>query len=236
MSTQILVVDDDLPLCQTITEVLTTAGYTPLVAHTAEDGLRLAQTHKPPLILLDVMLPGNMGGWELCTRLRQFTAVPIIFMTALHDTANIVQGLNLGADDYITKPFQPAEFLARLAAHLRRHTGQTPNQLIFGNQELIINLSAHTVWANGTEIDLTPREFELLVTLAQRPGTVIRTHELLELAWGAGYGEVTDNIKPYIHYLRKKIEQDPAAPRWILTVRGVGYRFNAHSTPTGETK
>jgi DNA-binding response OmpR family regulator len=155
-----------------------------------------------------------------------FTAVPIIFLTALSNTSDIVRGLQLGADDYITKPFEHAEFLARVSAHLRRHIGPGPNRLSFAAGALEIDLANYLVFINGEELELTPREFSLLAVLAQNAGRVVATESLLEDAWGEAYVNAKQNIKPYIHYLRKKIELDPAAPKWIKTVRGVGYRFN----------
>ena len=222
---QILVVEDDIHLTQTIQPLLRTAGYAPLVAHTAEEGLTLAQTHQPALYLLDVMVP-HMGGWELCRQLRTFTQAPIIFMTALGNSEHIVHGLQLGADDYITKPFNQAEFLARIQAHLRRYMEQTPLQRVsLGKGELQIDLENHQVLVRGTAVELTPREFTLLAVLARKVGRVVRTADLLAEAWGENYTEAKHNIKPYIHYLRKKIEDDPAAPRWVHTVRGIGYRL-----------
>lgn len=225
MAHQILVVEDDVPLTYTIRTLLTEANYQPIIAHTAEDGLKLAKENHPDLILLDVMVP-NMGGWSLCRELRTFTVAPIIFLTALGDTQHIVQGLSLGADDYISKPFDSAEFLARIIAHLRRHTHTAGQRLAFGDGEIDINLATHIVQVRGKEVELTPREFSLLITLAKHAGRVIRAEELVSQAWEMDDPDAKRNLKPYIHYLRKKIERDPASPQWINTVRGVGYRFS----------
>lgn len=225
MKQKILVVEDDIQLSRTIQQLLQDNDYEVILSHTAEDGLEQAQANSPDLVLLDVMVP-HMGGWQLCGRLRKFTAVPIIFLTALSNTADIVKGLQLGADDYITKPFEHAEFLARVSAHLRRHVGPVSDRLSFDEGALQIDLSNYMVMVNGEEMELTPREFSLLAVLAKNAGRVVATEDLLEEAWGEAYANAKQNIKPYIHYLRKKIEQDPAAPRWIKTVRGVGYRFN----------
>lgn len=228
MAHKILVVEDDIHLSQTIQQLLQTNKYETLIAYTAEDGLQLAKLQSPDLILLDVMVP-HMGGWQLCGRLRAFTTVPIIFLTALSNTEDIVKGLQLGADDYITKPFEQAEFLARISAHLRRHTGPVADRLSFKGGEVILDLSNYCLVIRGEEMELTPREFSLLAVLAQNAGRVVPTETLLEKAWGLGYVDAKQNIKPYIHYLRKKIELDPAAPEWIITVRGVGYRFEAEN-------
>lgn len=227
MSVKILVVDDDLTLTKTIEQSLNSVGYQVLLAYTAEDGVRLALMEQPSLVLLDVMIP-NMGGWEACRQIRAVSQVPIIFLTALWHTDNIVYGLEVGADDYIVKPFREPELLARIMAHLRRVSAASlpASRLVFGNEELVIDLQAHLVKVNGQVVDLTPREYDLLVSLAIHAGRVIPAKELVEMAWGMTDDMATDNLKPYIHYLRRKLEADPAAPRWILAVRGVGYRFS----------
>lgn len=225
MSSTILVVDDDVALTRTIEHILNDAQLTPLLAHTAEDGVRLAQEARPDLILLDVMIP-HMGGWAVCQTVRKFTQTPIIFLTALGDVENIVKGLEMGADDYMVKPFDRAEFLARIKAHLRRtRTAPTTSKYELGDGALVIDTAAHIVTVNEEPVDLTPREFDLLRVLAARAGQVVPTAELVKEAWSLTDRDALDNIKPYIHYLRKKIEADPATPRWILTVRGIGYRL-----------
>ena len=229
MSHKILVVDDDMALAKTVGHILTQGRYRPVLAYTAEDGLVLAQREQPDLALLDVMVPA-MGGWELCRRLRQITAVPIIFLTALDGVDNVVQGLEVGADDYLVKPFEQAELLARVMAHLRRaRADQKPSHRRYelGGGSLVVDIDARTVWLNSLPIDLTPREFDLIAVLAEQAGHVIKTTELVERAWRMQDEKAVENVKPYIHYLRKKLEADPATPRWIQTVRGVGYRLAA---------
>lgn len=225
MPGRILIIDDDIALCKTIERILHQAGYTLHVAYTAEDGLHLAFSEQPDLILLDIMVP-SMGGWSVCRRVREVSPIPIIFLTALGHTEDIVRGLEVGADDYIVKPFEEAELLARIKAHLRRmNAPNLSSQLVFGDGAVVIDLQARLVAVNGSAVELTPREFDLLVALAMQPGRVIPTADLVERAWGFTDKAASENIKPYIHYLRKKVEADPASPRWILTVRGVGYRF-----------
>lgn len=226
MPSRILVVDDDIPLTITLASLLGDAGFIVDTAHTAEDGLLLTRNLKPNLIILDIMVPVQ-GGLEICRQIRSFSDVPIVFLTALGDVNYVVRGLELGADDYIVKPFRSLELLARVKAHLRRAPeGDLEHpELIFGDGEIAIDRLARRVIVRGDETDLTPREYDLLVTLAESPGRVCTTGDLLRRAWGINEPEAGDNIKPYIHYLRKKIEEDPAAPRWILTVRGIGYRF-----------
>lgn len=225
MSGTILIVDDDVALTKTIERILNESHYTALFAHTAEDGVRLVQEERPDLILLDVMIP-SMGGWAVCRTVRQFTQTPIIFLTALGGVEEIVKGLEIGADDYMVKPFDRAEFLARVKAHLRRsQTAPLTSRYELGDGALVIDTAAHIVYVNNEAVDLTPREFDLLRVLAARAGQVVSTAELVKEAWSLTDRDALDNIKPYIHYLRKKIEADPAAPRWLLTVRGIGYRL-----------
>jgi DNA-binding response OmpR family regulator len=223
----ILVVDDDQSLTEIIFQLLQDAGYDVLVAHTAEDGLDVTLSADPELALLDIMIP-IMGGLELCKRIRVRSTMPIIFLTALGDVESVVQGLNAGADDYLVKPYQAPELLARIKAHLRRVQRElpaVPTHFEFGNGAMIVDLPSRRVIVEGREVELTPREFDLLSVLVTNAGRVITTTELIQTAWGVKFRDATDNIKPYIHYLRKKIERDPAAPRWIVTARGVGYRF-----------
>lgn len=225
MPSKILVVDDDLHLTTNVQTILEDDGYEVLIAHTAEDGLRLAQKGRPDLAILDVMIP-TMGGWELCHRIRQSSDMPIIFLTALGDVDDVVQGLESGADDYLVKPFRRPELLARIKAHLRRvsDAGQ-PQRLAFGQDTIIVDMIQRSVSVRGESVELTPREFDLLRVLVENVGRVVSARELLRQAWDMEYEQAKDNLKPYIHYLRKKIEKDPAAPQWIVTVRGVGYRF-----------
>ncbi len=226
MSPKILVVDDDIPLTKSIIQILLAENYTPLAAHTAEDGVEIARQQNPDLALLDVMVP-TMGGWEMCRRIRQFSDMPILFLTAMGNVENIVQGLEAGADDYMVKPFNSAELIARIMAHLRRTNAQSSSEEFLNFQEgnLIIDIPSRQVKVSGQEIKLTNREFQLLVVLAQNANKVVTTADLAVQAWQMNDQHGIDNIKPYIHYLRKKIEKDPAAPQWIHTIRGVGYRL-----------
>jgi len=226
MQHKILVVDDDIALAKTLESILNDAGYDVILAHTAEDGLNAALSEQPDLALLDVMIP-NMGGWEACRRLREFSDIPILFLTALGNMENVVRGLEMGADDYMVKPFRQPEILARIKAHLRRmmSLNKLEKHFAFGSDEISVDVPAHSVLIDGQEVELTPREFQLLLVLVRNAGRVVTTADLVRMAWGLKDEQAVDNIKPYIHYLRKKIERDPAAPRWIKTVRGVGYRF-----------
>ena len=228
MSGKILLVDDDIALTDNVVQILEREGFTALVAHTAEDGLEFALQAQPDLALLDIMIP-VMGGFELCQQIRNQSHMPIIFLTAMEDVDSIVHGLDIGGDDYLTKPFDEPVLLARIRAQLRRiqrlDQPTAPDKLVFGDGEIMVDLPAHRVTVRGDSIDLTPREFELFAVLVTNAGRVVTKGELIQMAWGPKFNDAKENIKPYIHYLRKKIEADPAAPRWILTARGVGYRF-----------
>ncbi|MCB8942255.1 MAG: response regulator transcription factor [Ardenticatenaceae bacterium] len=226
MADKILLIEDDLALAKALDMILRQANYVPGVAHTAEDGVRLALSEQFDLVLLDVMVP-QMGGWEVCRLLREALDIPIIFLTAMGSVENVVYGLEMGADDYLVKPVDQAELLARIKAHLRRMEKLNPSsqKLSFGGQALVLDVAARLVWAEGEAVELTRREYDLLVTLAMNAGRVVTTADLARLAWGMHDMGAEDNAKTYVHYLRKKIERDPANPRWIHTVRGVGYRF-----------
>ncbi len=228
MSLKILIVDDDIALTKTLQRVLTLENYDTIVAYTAEDGLQMAVNENPDLVLLDVMIPA-IGGWETCRRLREHSSVPVIFLTALGTSKDIVHGLEIGADDYIVKPFEPSIILARINAQLRRFKSlqESPSRLSFDNGALVIDLDARTVTRHGEYVELTRREFDLLCALATNSGRVMTADDLSNQAWGKDYNMSSDSIKPYIHYLRKKIEPDSTSPRWVLTVRGIGYRFSS---------
>jgi DNA-binding response OmpR family regulator len=226
MSAKILVVEDEIPLAKAFARILTEADYRPSLAYTAEDGVHLALTDSFDLILLDVMIP-NMGGLEACRRIRKTTDKPIVFLTAMGSVENVVAGLDMGADDYLVKPVEQAELLARIKAHLRRVQQASPpaTSLSFGQNELVIDFSKHIVTVKGVDAELTAREFDLLTVLALNAGQVITTADLTRQAWGIDDYSALEGTKTYIHYIRKKIEADPARPHWIQTVRGVGYRM-----------
>ena len=225
---RILVVEDEIPMAYMIKDVLHEAGYTAILAHTAEDGLRLAFQKQPNIALLDVMVPA-MGGWELCKSLRLLSSdMPIIFLTAMGGVDDVVKGLEMGADDYLVKPFKERELIARVKAQLRRiqPDASSLDVLVLANGEFQIDLRTRIISVEGREIELTPREFDLLSVLAKNAGRVVPSRELTKQAWGMSDKDALINLKPYIHYLRKKLEKDSASPRWILTARGIGYRLS----------
>jgi len=224
--TSILVIDDDHRMRRLLRVNLEQAGYR---VTTAEDGpaaLDLAELEPPDLILLDIMMPG-MDGFTCLARLREFSDVPIILLTAKGEERDKVRGLDLGADDYLTKPFGPAEMLARVRAVLRRRqpSEETPPVLVVG--DLTINLARRRVIREAEEIRLTPTEYRLLYELATNPGRVMLHGELLSRVWGPEYRDEVDYLWTYVRYLRNKIEPDPARPRYILREPGVGYLLAA---------
>jgi DNA-binding response OmpR family regulator len=225
MSEKILVIDDEETTVQLISILLERRGYEIIKAYSAEDGLRKAYRHQPDLVLLDIMMP-DMDGWEVCKRMREMSDVPIIFLTARGDVKDVVRGLEMGADDYLPKPYDNDELVARIRAHLRR--APKPNmseELVFNGGEFRINFMNREVRVRNELKHLTPKEFNLLGVLVRNAGRVVPRTELVTEAWGEEYGDAIDSLKLYIHYLRQKLERDAEHPDYILTSRGVGYRF-----------
>jgi DNA-binding response OmpR family regulator len=230
MTKHILLVDDDALLRRSLAFNLEQAGYRASTAATAEDALALAARDQPDLVLLDIGLPG-MDGLDALHHFQSRIGVPVIFLTARRRELDEVLGLELGADDYITKPFDQDVLLARVKAVLRRTQPEVaPAQaeqhpLVIG--ELAIDPSAHTVTLKGNPLELPPREFDLLHTLALDAGRVISVDELLRRVWGAEYIGEPQVVYVHIRWLREKLEDDPHHPRRIITVRGVGYKLEA---------
>jgi DNA-binding response OmpR family regulator len=225
VKTLILLIDDDPMITEPLGRALRESGYQVQVAGTGPDGLAMALAEKPSLVLLDVMLPG-MDGWQLCQQLRQRSAVPILMLTALGDQVDRILGLELGADDYLTKPFSTRELLARIRAMLRRISldQQTANSE-WQVGDLRINFATRQVWKQGKELTLRYKEFELLSLLISRQGEVVTRAELLDEVWGTEWLGDTRTLNVHTRWLREKIEDDPGNPRYIRTVRGVGYSF-----------
>lgn len=225
MPEKILVIDDEEPTVKLLSMLLEERGFEPVKAFRAEEGLRKAYRYQPDLVLLDIMMP-DMDGWDVCKRLRDMSDVPVIFLTARSETRDVVKGLEMGADDYIVKPYDNDELVARVRAHLRR--SPRPNmseELIFNNGEFRINFMNREVRVRNEMKHLTPKEFNLLGVLVRNAGRVVTRNELVTEAWGDEYSDAIDSLKLYIHYLRQKLETDPNRPEYILTLRGVGYRF-----------
>lgn len=225
MSEKILVIDDEETTVQLITMLLERRGFEVIKGYRAEEGLRKAYRHQPDLVLLDIMMP-DMDGWEVCKRLREMSDVPIIFLTARGEVRDVVRGLEMGADDYVVKPYDNDELVARVRAHLRRSPRpNTSEELVFDNGDFRINFLNREVYVRNEIKHLTPKEFNLLGVLVRNAGRVVTRNELVTQAWGEEYGDAIDSLKLYIHYLRQKLEINPEQPDYILTSRGVGYRF-----------
>ena len=224
MTARILVVDDDTALAEMIGIVLRTEGFDTVFCSDGAQAVDAWRTERPDLILRDLMLPG-VDGIEICTRVRAESGVPIIMLTARTDTADLVKGLESGADDYIMKPFNPKELVARIRTRLRPSQAPVDETLRIG--DLVVDVAAHEVRRGDSPIALTPLEFELLVALAEKPQQVFSREMLLEQVWGYHYKADTRLVNVHVQRLRAKIEADPDNPRIVTTVRGVGYRAGA---------
>jgi two-component system, OmpR family, KDP operon response regulator KdpE len=225
MNLKLLVVDDSQDTTLVLKRVLQQEDYEVQVAQNGAEGLRLAFDFRPDLILLDVMMPG-MDGWTMLGRLREFTDVPVIMLTAVGGEDSLVHGLDSGADDYLTKPFSMQELKARIRAVLRRSSMEARTEdrtLRFDNGQLVIDPLSQQVTVRGELVELTPTEYRLLLCLAYNAGRVLNPDQILDHVWGPGYEDSVSSVKLYIWYLRRKIESDPSDPRYILTKRGAGY-------------
>ncbi|HET8632177.1 MAG TPA: response regulator transcription factor [Thermomicrobiales bacterium] len=234
MVKKVLVVDDERILAETIGYNLRREGYAALAAHDGEAALAAARRERPDAIILDVMLPG-LDGFEVCRALRRESAVPILLLTARDDEIDKVVGLELGADDYLTKPFSMRELLARVKALLRRSdlAQQPPDDGRIAADPpveagpLRIDLAEHRATWAGRPLDLKPKEFDLLLCFARNRGAVLTRDILLERVWGYAYPVDTRTVDVHVRWLREKIEADPGRPAHLQTVRGHGYRFVA---------
>ena len=225
-SAQVLVIDDDPRLARLLGESLEGAGYRVHTASNGRDGIRELYSHRPDLVILDVMMP-SMDGWETLSRMREMSDVPVILLTARDAEAERLRGFELGADDYITKPFSLAEMNARVRAVLARSArasddAPSPPQVL---GDLVMDFATRRVLKHGQVLPLTPTEYRLLAALAEHAGRTLSHEQLLERVWGPEYVDEPGYVKRYIWYLRQKIEDDPSAPRYVETVRGFGYRL-----------
>ncbi len=221
----ILIIEDDRNTAALVATYLEREGFTTMTAHDGELGLALALSRNPGFVILDLMLPG-LDGWEICRRLRAASRVPILMLTAREEEIDRVMGLSLGADDYVVKPFSPRELVARVKAILRR-TAEAPSESgrVLRNDGLTLDPEKHRVTRDGRPVSLTTSEYKLLQALMNAPGRVFSRDELLGRLNEHGEAVVDRVIDVHIGKLRQKIEQNPAEPRFILTVRGFGYRF-----------
>jgi two-component system KDP operon response regulator KdpE len=222
MSTRVLVVDDEPPIVRMVAANLRMRGYEVVTASTGETGLAAAEATPPDVVILDLGLPG-IGGLEVLARLRSWSEVPVIVLTAADDERRMVAVLDAGADDYVTKPFGIGELLARVRVALRHGRGPDRPQVIEAG-EVRIDLAGSTVTRSGEPVHLTRLEYRLLEALAVNAGRICTHRYLLERVWGPGYGDASQYLRVYVANLRRKLD-DPAAPRLILTEPGMGYRL-----------
>ena len=221
---KILIVDDEPTLVKTVRAYLEREGYVVSVAYDGAQGLASVGTFRPDLVILDIMLPG-MDGMEVLRRLRQASEVYVLMLTARTSDQDKIMGLTYGADDYLTKPFNPYELLARLKAIFRRSRSRGGNTTSLAFGRLRIDEAARQVWKDGTPIELTPTEFDLLHALVSYQGQALSREQLIEQVWGNNFYGNERVVNVHLGRLRKKIEDDPANPTLIVTVRGIGYRF-----------
>jgi len=222
----ILVVDDEPRMVNFMRMNLELEGCRVLTASNGREALDKAREQMPDVALLDIMMPG-MDGFETLRRLRTFSQVPVLILTAKDDEEDRIKGLELGADDYVGKPFSHRELVSRIRAVLRRHYAAppAPQTTVVVDDRLTIDFARREVLVNGERVNLRPTEYRLLYHLVQNAGYVMPHEQLLTKVWGPEYGDETHYLRLYITYLRQKIEEDPANPKYILTERGIGYRF-----------
>lgn len=225
MSLKILIIEDSQDLVSMLRVRLEAEGYEVVSGVDGVEGLRALQACQPDLVLLDVMMP-RMNGWEACRRIRDLSDVPIIMLTALNEELSTIRGLELGADDYITKPFSFMELSARIRAVLRRRTHPiVGGAMVKIDERLTVDRKSCRVIVDGEPEELSPIEFKILNCFIENIGRVLTRQTLLTQVWGWEYVDETDYLKVYVHHLRKKIEPELGRPRYIVTERGLGYRF-----------
>jgi two-component system, OmpR family, KDP operon response regulator KdpE len=222
----ILVVDDEPQILRVMRASLPARGYEVKTAPGGEEAIDEARKEMPDLIILDLVMPG-LSGLETCQRIREFSPVPIIVLSAKGSETDKIAALDLGADDYVTKPFSLDELLARIRAVLRRSVASESSSSILKVGDITIDIDERRITVAGAEIKLTPKEFDVLKYLVNNPGKVVTHRTLLQAVWGSQSSEQTEYLRVFINQLRKKIEPNPQHPRYILTEPWVGYRFNS---------
>lgn len=223
----ILIVDDEVKITEVIKSYLENSGYLTACAYDGKNAMSLFEKCSPVLIILDLMLP-DMTGEDICREIRKKSRVPIIMLTAKVEDADIINGLGIGADDYLTKPFSPKQLVARVEAVLRRVSSEAiplTNEFSFHDGDLVIDGLRHEIRKNGQFVALTPNEYKILVTMSKYPSKVFTREELIELALGDDYDGFDRVIDTHIKNIRQKLGDDGRTPRYILTVHGTGYRF-----------
>lgn len=219
-----LIVDDEPKLVRLVQEILLATGYSVVSTGAGERAVEMAAIEQPDLMLLDIVLTGEIDGYEVARRVRAFSNIPIIMLTAKVQESDLLRGFEAGADDYITKPFSSKELLARVRALMdRANRKESMEVAVIACGDLQINLDRRQVTAAGEEIRLTRTEYNLLHELAIHPNQVLLHQQLLTAVWGAEYRDDLDYLRAYIRYLRRKLERDPASPKLIVTIQGVGY-------------
>ena len=224
MNEKILVVDDAPRLVRLVTEVMRAAGYQIVAASTGQSAIEMVALEQPDLVLLDILLSSGMDGYETCRRIREFSSVPVIMLTAKAQERDVLEGFDAGADDYLTKPFNAKELIARVKAVLKR--SQHPEERVsaaLGCGDLTIDFARRTVQVCGEPVSLTRTEYALLRQLALNANRVVLHEDLLIHVWGPEYRNDIDYLRAYIRYIRRKLEADPSNPQYIITSPGVGY-------------
>lgn len=223
---KLLIIEDDASLVKALELYFSRVGYQVSIAENGLEGLQRLYSERPNIVILDIAIP-KMDGWEVCRRIRELSDVPVVILTARVQENERVRGLKLGADDYVVKPFSLKELEARVEAVLRRARATRPQKtgILFANEELVIDADRLIVTRDGKQVKLTPTELRLLLFLAENSGRVLTHRQILEKIWGAEYAEDVDYVKLFVYRLRRKIEPDPKHPKYILSERGIGYRF-----------
>ena len=223
---KLLIIEDDSSLVKALELYFSRVGYQVSIAENGLEGLQRLYSERPNIVILDIAMP-KIDGWEVCRRIRELSDVPIVILTARVQENERVRGLKLGADDYVVKPFSLKELEACVEAVLRRARATRPQKtgILFANEELIVDADRLIVTRDGKQVKLTPTELRLLLFLAENGGRVLTHRQILEKIWGAEYAEDVDYVKLFVYRLRRKIEPDPKHPKYILSERGIGYRF-----------
>jgi DNA-binding response OmpR family regulator len=224
---KVLIIEDDLNIAELERDYLQLNGYHAEIVQDGLVGLKMALSGQFDIIVVDLMLP-QKNGYEIICEIRKSLEIPVIVVSAKNEDIDKIRGLDIGADDYLTKPFSPTEFVARIKSHLKRYErlkGGTGSHEVILNKGLEINTGSHQVFVNGKEVQLTTKEYEILVFLASHPNVVFTKERLLDAIWGNEYFGDTATIAVHTHKIRKKIEADPANPIYIETIWGTGYRF-----------
>jgi len=226
METTILIVDDDIQFGELLSSKLRSEGFGVLHAHDGAEGIEVVRERRPDLVVLDALMP-RMDGWEACREIRKTSEVPIIFLSCIQEEKDKVRGLDLGADDYIGKPFGSSELLARIRAVLRREGPKSPRreEKIYVDGELVIDLARREAQLGGDPVTLTATETRILASLVRHEGEVVPQERLLAEVWGQVDGPSGDTVRQHIHHLRQKLEPDPRRPRRIVTRRAEGYQL-----------